>query len=132
MPANRRFRNVVRIGPVQVGTAHDGRGREKHTAACTAPRCGFSADYDSAPPPNSPPAPTAAPPAERTAPVNVSLPLVVVLGLIAWAAIKFLGVRIWVAVVIALFGFCLAHTFLAPAIDSGTRNGVAGRQRHPH
>ncbi|MBC9731163.1 DUF2637 domain-containing protein [Streptomyces sp. TRM68367] len=23
------------------------RGREKHTAACTAPRCGFSADYDS-------------------------------------------------------------------------------------
>lgn len=26
---------------------YDGRGREKHTAACTAPRCGFSADYDS-------------------------------------------------------------------------------------
>ncbi|TBO56870.1 Mobile element transfer [Streptomyces kasugaensis] len=47
MPANRRFRNLVRIGPVQVGTAYDNRGREKHTAACTAPRCGFSADYDS-------------------------------------------------------------------------------------
>ncbi|MEW1659398.1 mobile element transfer protein [Streptomyces sp. NPDC057555] len=47
MPANRRFRNVVRIGPVQVATAYDTRGREKHTAACTAPRCGFSADYDS-------------------------------------------------------------------------------------
>ena len=47
MSAHRRFRRVVRIGPVQVGTAYDGRGREKHTAACTAPRCGFSADYDS-------------------------------------------------------------------------------------
>jgi len=56
--------------------------------------------------------------------VTVSLPLVVILGIIAWAAIKFLGVRLWVAVVIALFGFYLAHTVLAPAIDTGTRNGV--------
>ncbi|MFF0729261.1 mobile element transfer protein [Streptomyces sp. NPDC004134] len=47
MPLNRRFRRVIRIGPVQVGTAPDDRGRDKHTAACTAPRCGFSADYDS-------------------------------------------------------------------------------------
>ncbi|MFD4955944.1 mobile element transfer protein [Streptomyces sp. NPDC058451] len=47
MPLNRRFRNVVRIGPVQVATFYDGRGREKHAAACTAPRCGFSTDYDS-------------------------------------------------------------------------------------
>nr|WP_202470716.1 hypothetical protein [Streptomyces sp. SID8377] len=52
------------------------------------------------------------------------MPLVAVLGVIAWAAIKFLGVRMWVAVVIALFGFYLADTFLAPAIDSGTRSGV--------
>ncbi|MBL1085824.1 hypothetical protein JK359_28310 [Streptomyces actinomycinicus] len=56
--------------------------------------------------------------------MTVSLPLVLVLGLIAWAAIKFLGVRVWVAVVIALFGFLLSRTFLAPAIDSGTRSGV--------
>ncbi|MFE2812694.1 mobile element transfer protein [Streptomyces nigra] len=47
MPANRRFRRVVRIGPVQVATYNGSRGREKHTAACTAPRCGFSTDYDS-------------------------------------------------------------------------------------
>jgi hypothetical protein len=47
VPANRRFRDLIRIGPVQVGTYNDSRGREKHTAACTAPRCGFSADYDS-------------------------------------------------------------------------------------
>ncbi|QKW01700.1 tyrosine-type recombinase/integrase [Streptomyces sp. NA02536] len=30
MTANRRFRRVVRIGPVQVATYYDGRGREKH------------------------------------------------------------------------------------------------------
>ncbi|MFD5839579.1 mobile element transfer protein [Streptomyces collinus] len=47
MTANRRFRDINRIGPVQVGTSFDGRGHEKHTAACMAPRCGFSADYDS-------------------------------------------------------------------------------------
>ncbi|MBK3590257.1 Mobile element transfer, partial [Streptomyces sp. MBT57] len=40
-----RFTNVLRVGPVQVGTHHDGRGRTKHTAACTAPGCNFSADY---------------------------------------------------------------------------------------
>ena len=45
--------------------------------------------------------------------MTVSLPLVFVLGVIAWAAIRFLGVRLWVAVVIALFGFWLSHTFLA-------------------
>ncbi|MFF8372792.1 hypothetical protein ACF05W_28705 [Streptomyces lydicus] len=56
--------------------------------------------------------------------MTVNLPLVVVLGLIAWGAVKFLGVRIWIVVVIALFGFYLAGTFLAPAIDSGTRSGV--------
>lgn len=56
--------------------------------------------------------------------MNLTLPLVFVLGLIAWAAIKFLGVRMWVAVVIALFGFWLSHTYLAPAIESGTRSGV--------
>lgn len=56
--------------------------------------------------------------------MTVSLPLVVVLGVITWAVVKFLGVRLWVVVVIALFGFWLSHTFLAPAIESGTRSGV--------
>ncbi|GAA1263657.1 mobile element transfer protein [Kitasatospora nipponensis] len=49
MPRPIRPRNVIRIGPVQVATYYDARGREKHTAACTAPRCGFSADYNSRP-----------------------------------------------------------------------------------
>ena len=56
--------------------------------------------------------------------MTVSLPLVVVLGLIVWGAVKFLGVRLWVVIVVALFGFYLADTFVAPAIDSGTRTGV--------
>ncbi|MGW1890165.1 mobile element transfer protein [Streptomyces sp. NPDC002004] len=45
MTAYRRFRNVIRIGPVEVATYYDGRGIEKHAVACTAPGCGFSADY---------------------------------------------------------------------------------------
>ncbi|MET7891819.1 mobile element transfer protein [Streptomyces mirabilis] len=45
MPRPNRFYDVIRIGPVQVGTYHDARGRTKHVAACTAPGCDFSADY---------------------------------------------------------------------------------------
>ncbi|MEW2220048.1 hypothetical protein AB0939_12195 [Streptomyces sp. NPDC006990] len=56
--------------------------------------------------------------------MSVNLPLVVVLGLLVWGAVKFLGVRVWLVVVIALFGFYLADTILAPAIDNGTRTGV--------
>ncbi|GAA2369942.1 MULTISPECIES: hypothetical protein [Streptomyces] len=56
--------------------------------------------------------------------MTVSLPLVLVLGLVAWGSIRFLGVRPWLVVVIALFGFYLADTSLAPVVDSGTRSGV--------
>ncbi|MFF5156294.1 hypothetical protein ACFY3N_08580 [Streptomyces sp. NPDC000348] len=56
--------------------------------------------------------------------MTVSLPLVLVLGLIAWGAVRFFGVRVWIVVVIALFGFLLSRTVLAPLIDSGTRSGV--------
>jgi hypothetical protein len=56
--------------------------------------------------------------------VTVSLPLVVLLGFFAWGAVKFLGVRTWIVVLIALFGFWLSDTFMAPAIESGTRSSV--------
>ncbi|UFR03474.1 hypothetical protein KBP30_20910 [Streptomyces sp. Go40/10] len=56
--------------------------------------------------------------------MTVSLPLVLILGFFVWGAIKFLGVRPWIVVLIALFGFWLSHTFLAPAIESGTRSSV--------
>ncbi|MEW2076893.1 hypothetical protein AB0941_25165 [Streptomyces sp. NPDC013433] len=56
--------------------------------------------------------------------MTVSLPPVVLLGFFAWGAVKFLGVRTWIVVLIALFGFWLSDTFMAPAIESGTRSGV--------
>ncbi|MCD0485348.1 hypothetical protein [Streptacidiphilus sp. ASG 303] len=56
--------------------------------------------------------------------MTVTLPLVVVLGAFAWMAIRFLGVRLWVAAAIALFGFYLAQTWAAPVIDHTTRSGV--------
>ncbi|MGX1155626.1 mobile element transfer protein [Streptomyces albogriseolus] len=43
---NRRFRNLRRIGPVNVASYVE-RGRNRHLAACTAPRCDFSAEYNS-------------------------------------------------------------------------------------
>ncbi|MEU9756055.1 mobile element transfer protein [Streptomyces althioticus] len=43
---NRRFRNLRRIGPVNVASYVE-RGRNRHLAACIAPRCDFSAEYDS-------------------------------------------------------------------------------------
>ncbi|MGW4913008.1 mobile element transfer protein [Streptomyces sp. NPDC004270] len=39
------FYNVIRIGLVLVGTFNNGRGQTKHTAACTAPDCGFSVEH---------------------------------------------------------------------------------------
>lgn len=66
MSANRRFRNVVRIGPVRVGTYYDGRGQEKHAAAAPPPAAASPPTTTAAPPPSWPPAPTAAPCAERT------------------------------------------------------------------
>ncbi|MCX5378537.1 mobile element transfer protein [Streptomyces sp. NBC_00091] len=42
-----RFRDTARIGQVNVGTYTDRYGRTAHAAACTAPECGWSADYTS-------------------------------------------------------------------------------------
>lgn len=56
--------------------------------------------------------------------MTISLPLVVVLALLAWMAIKFFAVRLWIVAVLVLLGFYLAHSFLAPAIDTTTRTGV--------
>lgn len=56
--------------------------------------------------------------------MTVNLPLVVVLGIAAWLIVKFFRLKLWAVVALVLFGFYLAHTFMAPAIDSGTRTGV--------
>ncbi|MGW6011447.1 mobile element transfer protein [Streptomyces sp. NPDC055210] len=40
-----RFFNVIRIGPVKVGSFNNGRGQTRHTTACTAPNCGFATEH---------------------------------------------------------------------------------------
>ncbi|MET9872733.1 mobile element transfer protein [Streptomyces sp. NPDC006386] len=40
-----RFFDVIRIGPVEVGSFNNSRGQTRHTAACTAPKCGFSTEH---------------------------------------------------------------------------------------
>ncbi|MFD1661093.1 hypothetical protein ACFSL4_23535 [Streptomyces caeni] len=46
--------------------------------------------------------------------MTLNLPLVVVFGFFAWAAVKYLGVRTWIVVLIALFGALLPE-------DAGVR-----------
>jgi hypothetical protein len=48
--------------------------------------------------------------------VNVSIPLVVVLGAVVWLAWRYMGLRTWQAVLCLLLGFLLAATSSAPAI----------------
>ncbi len=48
--------------------------------------------------------------------MNVSIPLVVVLGAVVWVAWRYMGLRTWQAVLCLLLGFLLAATSSAPAI----------------
>jgi len=48
--------------------------------------------------------------------MNVSIPLVVVLGAVVWVAWRYMGLRTWQAVLCLLLGFLLAATSAAPAI----------------
>ncbi|MFJ5922456.1 hypothetical protein ACIQF6_07555 [Kitasatospora sp. NPDC092948] len=56
--------------------------------------------------------------------MSLTLPFVLVLGIAVWAVVRYLNIRLWVAVLIGLFGFYLANTFLAPVIDGTARSGV--------
>jgi hypothetical protein len=56
--------------------------------------------------------------------MTLHLPLVLVLAFLAWLAVRFFAVRLWIVAVVLLLGFLLAHSFLAPALDSTTRTGV--------
>ncbi|MFI0899098.1 mobile element transfer protein [Streptomyces sp. NPDC020983] len=47
MARPKRFTNVAKIGPVEVGDHRDRHGRDATVAACTAARCGWSSDYTS-------------------------------------------------------------------------------------
>ncbi|MGI8330370.1 hypothetical protein ACRYCC_10420 [Actinomadura scrupuli] len=54
--------------------------------------------------------------------MTVSVPLVAVLGVVAFLAYRYMGLRVWHAAVCLLFGFFLAATGAAPQI----RHLVAG------
>ena len=69
-------------------------------------------------------APTASDPApprgvrgKARTPVTVSIPLVAILGVAVYVAYKYMGLRVWQAVVCLLAGFLLAATTAAPHIS---------------
>ncbi|MFF9898885.1 hypothetical protein [Streptomyces longispororuber] len=57
--------------------------------------------------------------------MTVSLSWVVVLGLLAWGAVKVIGARPWIAVLITLFGLWISHAFMALAVASVANVGLA-------
>lgn len=50
--------------------------------------------------------------------MNVSIPLVALAGAAVYLAWRFMGLRIWQAIVCLVFGFLLAATTAAPAIHN--------------
>ncbi|MEV6110476.1 hypothetical protein AB0M28_38120 [Streptomyces sp. NPDC051940] len=56
--------------------------------------------------------------------MTIELPLILLLALIGYFGIKLIRPPMWLVVVLLLVGFQLAHSFLAPAIQDGTRDGV--------
>ena len=48
----------------------------------------------------------------------VSVPLVVIFGILVFAAYRYMGLRAWHAIVALIFGFLLAATTAAPEIRS--------------
>ncbi|MGW3625464.1 hypothetical protein [Streptomyces sp. NPDC000880] len=56
--------------------------------------------------------------------MNVQLPLILVIAIFGYFGIRLMRPPTWLIVVLLLGGFLLADTFLAPAIESGTRTGV--------
>jgi hypothetical protein len=48
--------------------------------------------------------------------MTVSIPLVLIVGVVVYLAWRFMGLKTWQAVVCLLFGFLLAATTAAPSI----------------
>lgn len=53
--------------------------------------------------------------------MTVSIPLVVIAGAFIWIAYRYMGLRIWQAIVCLIFGFLLAATHRRP-----------GNPKHPY
>ncbi|GGO50427.1 hypothetical protein GCM10012287_30120 [Streptomyces daqingensis] len=56
--------------------------------------------------------------------MTIELPLIAVVGLVGYFGIRLFRPPTWLIVVLLLGGFLLADTFLAPAIEGGTRTGT--------
>jgi hypothetical protein len=56
--------------------------------------------------------------------LTVSVPLVLIFGAIAFVACRYMGLRVWHALVCLLFGFFLAATSSAPEIRRLVRDIV--------
>ncbi len=50
--------------------------------------------------------------------MTISIPLVALVAVIAYIAYRYMGLRVWHAIVCALLGFLLAATSAAPQIQS--------------
>jgi hypothetical protein len=50
--------------------------------------------------------------------MTVTIPLVLVIGVAAWACYRYMGLRLWHLIVCMLLGFLLAATSLAPDIQN--------------
>ncbi len=48
--------------------------------------------------------------------MTVSVPMVVILGAVVFLACRYMGLRVWQAILCLLFGFFIASTAAAPGI----------------
>jgi uncharacterized membrane protein len=55
---------------------------------------------------------------EESEAMTVSIPLVVIAGIVVFIAYRYMGLRIWHAIACLIFGFLLAATTAAPEIRS--------------
>ncbi|MGP4112517.1 hypothetical protein ACTWP5_16600 [Streptomyces sp. 4N509B] len=51
--------------------------------------------------------------------LDTAIPLVIVLGIVTWLLVRSRSVKVWEAVAIAAFGFCLALTPVGAGIANG-------------
>jgi hypothetical protein len=50
--------------------------------------------------------------------MTVSIPLIALVALVAWIAYRYMGLRVWHAVICLILGFLLAATAAAPEMHS--------------
>ena len=62
--------------------------------------------------------------------MTVTVPLVVIFGILVFIAYRYMGLRVWHAIVALIFGFLLAATTAAPEIRS-LLSGIANWLNKP-